>query len=213
MSVYLTDDKMNVDNTEVESGRGTDMAHHFDEAFGYLGVPKDFKTNDKDEVEGEYTTSAWFWGHYIHSREGDIDIRTPLFEAFLRGRTAILNDQMARKSNDTTDYLKIRDEAIATIKEKWEFLAAANVVHYINSTLSDIDNNDTGSKWHHWSEAKGFALGLKYNVDKQITDSEWNKLNNLLKESPKNVTKSDLNDANNLLQDVYGFTDGQMLNL
>ncbi|MDX5327066.1 MAG: DUF4856 domain-containing protein, partial [Bacteroidota bacterium] len=36
-TVYLGDDKMNVDNSTVIVNEGTAMQHHWDEAFGYLG--------------------------------------------------------------------------------------------------------------------------------------------------------------------------------
>ena len=34
----------------VEEGKGTDMQHHWDEAFGYFGVPTDFPTNTEGLV-------------------------------------------------------------------------------------------------------------------------------------------------------------------
>lgn len=212
-SVYLETDKMNVDNTEVEPGKGTTMEHHFDEAFGYLGVPKDFKTNNADKVKGDYTGSAWFWGHYILSHDDAVPLRNDLFDAFVGGRTSIVNNRSAGDSEFASDHLFMRDKMIEVIKEKWELLVAANVVHYINSTISDIENNKTGDKWHHWSEAKAFHACFKYNVDKSISDADWTYIDGLLKESPKNITKSDLEDANMKLQSIFNFSNSEMLNL
>ncbi|PSR05157.1 MAG: hypothetical protein BRD50_01680 [Bacteroidetes bacterium SW_11_45_7] len=177
-------------------------AKSFDKAFGYLGVPQDFLNNDADEVDGQYETSSWFWGHYIRSREGVIDVKKPLFNAFLKGRTAIVNGNSEK-----------RKEAVDEIKTQWEKLIAANVVHYINSTLTDMESDDKFSKWHHWSEAKAFHTCLAYNDDKSISDSDWQDINNLLGSSPKQVKQSDLEDANQKLKQVFNFSNSQMSNL
>ena len=55
-AVYFGDDRMNVDNETVVEGEGTEMEHHWDEAFGYLGVPIDFPTN---------TDGLFFWGQLL----------------------------------------------------------------------------------------------------------------------------------------------------
>ena len=184
-----------VSNENPEEGsKATTREHHFDEAFGYLGVPTDLPNNDKDEVAGEYKNSSWFWGHYLRSRNSELQNKETLFDAFLKGRAAITQQKPEK-----------RKEAVKTIRKQWELLVAANVAHYINSTISDIENNATASKWHHWSEAKAFHMALKYNVDKQISNSKWQEIDNLLKSNPKAVSKQDLQDANSKLDQVYDF--------
>ena len=79
-SVYFGDDRMNVDNEMVEVGEGTEMEHHWDEAFGYFGVPKDFPTS---------TDGLFFWGSYSNQRNGILESNQKLMDAFLKGRAAI----------------------------------------------------------------------------------------------------------------------------
>ncbi len=202
-SVYLAGLPQD-DNSNVTDGKGTEREHHFDEAFGYLGVPKDFDSNNADEKPGDYTGSAWFWGHYILSRSPDLDedLRQKIFDAFLKGRTAI--------SNGNSDE---RKKQVNKIYDLWEELVAANVVHYLNSTISDIQNNATGAKWHHWSEAKAFTQCLRYNPERAISDAELTDMHNFLKDTPKNVTEQDLKDAKVKMQDIYGFSNAEMTNL
>lgn len=191
-SDYLNELGNDPNQNPQEGDEATTREHHFDEAFGYMGLPKDFLSNDKDE--GDYVNSSWFWGHYLRSRNPELDNKEKLFNAFLKGRAAITQQKPEK-----------RKEAVETIKKEWELLVASNVAHYINSTLSDIDNNAMGDKWHHWSEAKAFHMGLQYNLDKTISQDDWEYIDNKLGESPKNVSKSDLEDANGRLDQVYDF--------
>lgn len=211
---YLSDAKMDVDNTEVSEGKGTKMQHHWDEAFGYFGAPTDYLTNED--------ASAKYWAKYGNSRSGVVDVRDEIFTAFLEGRTAINNHHIALRNEDeeaAAEALQIRDAAIATIRENWEILAAANVVHYINSALSDLEAGEKGDFFHHWSEGKAFLNTLQYNPDKKITDAELTELNALLGNNPKESyesateTKADLQAANDQLQQIFGFTVAEMSNL
>lgn len=192
VSGYLGPEKMNVDNTEVTEGKGTAMEHHWDEAFGYFGAPADF--NDPNE-------QAWYWAKYARARSEYLDAGQKIFDAFLRGRAAISAGDM-----------NTRNEAIVTIRENWELLAAANAIHYINSSLKDIEAGTTADLYHHWSEGKAFLNALKYNEEKNISDEALNELNGLFKESPKEVTKEDLEAARQKLQSVFGFSDTQVQN-
>ena len=199
-SVYLGDDKMNVDNTEVVEGKGTAMQHHWDEAFGYFGAPVDYLTNTE--------AKATYWASYAQKRASVIDVSDDIFNAFIEGRAAINNNDIAK-----------RDEAIATIKKNWELLAAANVVHYINSAIEDLDNNNEGNFYHHMSEGKAFLYSLKYNLDKSISIAQINEIDALLGNSPKasfadkDATITALEQANLKLQEIFGFTNPQMTNL
>ncbi|MFT6718384.1 MAG: hypothetical protein ACJAY8_000779, partial [Sphingobacteriales bacterium] len=87
-SVYLSDDKIGegIDNsTPVDPENGkmyTTMEHHWDEAFGYLGVPTDFPEN----MEG-----LMFHGKYSNGRDAVIGSNQLLMDAFIKGRLAIVN--------------------------------------------------------------------------------------------------------------------------
>ena len=98
-SIYLSPSKMDVDNEEIVEGNGTEMEHHWDEAFGYLGVPTDFPNN----IDG-----IRFWGKYSNGRDPLLETNEALMNAFIKGRASISN-----KDLDT------RDEQIEIIRNEW----------------------------------------------------------------------------------------------
>lgn len=207
-SVYLGDDKMNVDNTEVTEGKGTAMQHHWDEAFGYFGAPTDYLTADEPESSDVPTEKSWYWAKYANSRATVVDVREAIFTAFIEGRAAI----------DAND-MEARDQAIATIRKNWELLIAANVVHYNNAAIENLENNDVAKFYHHASEGKAFLGAFKYNLDKSIKKADLDLLETLLTDNPKaayadkEATITALEDANVKLQDIFGFSNAQMLAL
>ncbi len=98
------------------------------------------------------------------------DFTQTAFTAFLNGR-AILNSTTEELSEEALAALQA--EAL-TASQTWEKCIAATVIHYINDTVADMDDfgeagyNDLSAfKNHakHWSEMKGFALGLQFNPD------------------------------------------------
>ncbi|EMR04182.1 DUF4856 domain-containing protein [Cesiribacter andamanensis] len=197
---YLGQAKMNVDNTTVTEGQGTAMQHHWDEAFGYFGVPKDFPANDGTAAGATGENKAWFWGSYSNQRAAVVDVRQEMMDAFIKGRAAIDRKDMAA-----------RDEAIATIRQNWDLLVAANVGHYINKAIEFYGNsNETGRYYHNWSEGKAFAQALPYNPDARITATQYGQLQNLIGTNPQTATLANLQEAALLLQQAYGFTNDQM---
>lgn len=156
-NVYLSESRIgnDVDNETVEEGDNyTAMEHHWDEAFGYWGVPVDFPA----ELPAE---SKRFWATYTYGRStltGSLDI---LKDAFLAGRTAIVNK----------DY-DIKDQSRDIIIDEFEIVSAATAVHYINSALEDLNNGDQGNLFHHVSEAYMFVRALKFSPVKKISDSD-----------------------------------------
>ena len=66
------------------------------------------------------------------------------------------------------------DAEIDTIITNWEKAVAATVVHYINDSLADIDSNaPINDLAKHWSEMKGFALGLQFNTRSPLHDDSY----------------------------------------
>jgi hypothetical protein len=190
------------DNSNVRDGKGTERAHHFDEGFGYFGVPKDFSASSPKEVGNDYSEEAWFWGKYCIEADGALENLNTIFDAFLKGRTAIVNGESSK-----------RQDAVNTIEREWERICAGTLVHYIKSTMDDIDNQETAAMIHHWSEAYGFHLSLKYNTDRIIPMSDWNSIGDRLGHKPNATNKAQLDTALNELQNVYGFTNAEMTNL
>ncbi|MDZ7695201.1 MAG: DUF4856 domain-containing protein [Balneolaceae bacterium] len=193
-NVYLSDQRIgpNVENEELREGTNyTDKEHHFDEAFGYFGAPVDFSSNWPDEREDE----AGFWAGYSDGADDDLGMNDILMNAFIMGRTAIVNkDQSAL--NEQRDILY----------ENLELLAAATAVHYINSTLSHLGDGNQGEAFHTLSEAWAFANALKYSPRREITLDQLNQiLNTDFGENGNfwNVTASGLNNAKSTLVDLY----------
>ncbi|MFY0607510.1 MAG: DUF4856 domain-containing protein [Cyclobacteriaceae bacterium] len=153
-NVYLSDSKIgnDVNNEDLVEGKNyTAMEHHWDEAFGYYGINPSFDT------EGVVR----FWGKYAYGRAGHTESAMKLKDAFLAGRTAIVN-----KDNEA------RDAARDILYKEFELVSAATAIHYINSGISDISNAATGELFHHISEAYAFTMALKYSPFKSITDEQ-----------------------------------------
>ena len=115
------------------------------------------------------------------------------------------------------------------IVNTWEKLLAANAIHYINDTVGDIDGGAwTGSETaacttdnelcqdyaKHWSEMRGFAVGLHYNRYKLISDTDLASVYDLMGAAPVWIGdegadviqfKADLLSARDILQAAYGF--------
>ena len=157
-SVYFGSDRMNVDNTVVEAGEGTEMEHHWDEAFGYLGVPVDFPTS---------TDGLFFWGDYTNNRNAILGSNKVLMDAMLKGRAAISNKD-----------LTARDEAITEARAAWELVAVGSALHYLNDVLANFD--DMALRSHSGSEAIGFIYSLQFNTEKKITNTQVNELLTLI---------------------------------
>ncbi len=140
-AVYLGAGKMDVDNELVNDGQGTAMEHHWDEAFGYFGVPKDFPTN---------TTDLVFWGKYCHVHEGVYPLNKKMMDAFLKGRAAI-----------SAGDLSTRDEQIVVLRKNWELIVAATAIYYLNNAKANL-SSDPAAAYHGLSEVYGFIRSLEY---------------------------------------------------
>lgn len=144
LNVYFSDSKMNVDNTvAVDPANGqyyTAMQHHWDEAFGYFGVPVDFPTTPSDE----------FWGEYCMNQNATLSSNAVMMDNFLKGRAAIVNSNI-------TD----RNTAILNIREMWENIAAYQAMSYINSAIGYF-GNDQAKYLHNLTEAYAFIYTLRY---------------------------------------------------
>lgn len=131
------------DNTLiVDSANGkyyTEMEHHWDEAYGYFTSAIDFPSAGTDR----------FWGEYSFGRESLIQSATKIQQAFLVGRTAIIN-----KNYD------LRDAQVTIINSEMEKVAAGTAIHYLNVAKANMTSNTLRN--HVLSEAFGFLNGLKY---------------------------------------------------
>lgn len=184
---YLTEDQVGdaVDNITVTLGEGTPMEHHWDEAFGYFGVPVDFLTN---------TTGSRYWGKYSNDRNTLLNTNAVIMNAFLTGRAAISNKDMETKN-----------EQIVIIAANWEKVSVGTAIHYLNDAKAAL--GDDAIRNHALSECIGFVKALKYNPNKKITNTEIDQVLAYIGDNLYQVTLSDLDNACNLLSTIYGLDD------
>jgi hypothetical protein len=185
--VYLSEEKTGdaIDNTTVKPGEGTTMEHHWDEAFGYLGVPTNFPAN---------TTGLLFWGDYVNRRDAQLGSNAKLMNAFLKGRAAISNKDM-----------KAKNEAIPVIREEWEKVSAATAISYLNRAKTSI--TDDAARNHVLTEAIGFINALRFSPAKKISDTQVDQVLGFIGTNLYEVKATDLDKARDLLATVYGLTD------
>lgn len=156
--IYLESGKMDVDNTNIIEGEGTEMEHHWDESFGYFGVPINFPTS---------TDGVVFWGDYCNDRNELLATNATIMDAYLKGRAAISN-------NDLTT----RDAQIELIQDEMVDVAAGTAIHYINSAITNF--NDPARKFHALSEAVAFYYSVQFNPNARVTTPEINDVLTLL---------------------------------
>jgi hypothetical protein len=164
------------------------MEHHWDEAFGYLGVPIDFPTN---------TDGLAFWGKYVNGRNALLETNTGIMDNFLKGRAAISNDD-----------LESRDAAIIEVQKYWELSSAGTAIHYLNSALANF--NDDAIRNHALSEAVAFVYALQFNENKKVTNANVSEIltkiggdSNFADMNFYTITETDLNAAKDLLSTYY----------
>ena len=191
--VYLGDEKMNADNTmAVDPGAGeyyTEMEHHWDEAFGYFGVPINFPST---------TLGIRYWG--VACNETGSSNNTRMMNHFKRGRAAIV----------AVDYFT-RNNEIESIIERWEEIAAENAYLQIREAKSE-HNDDflllTGEYFHALSMAYGYIQSLKY-LPVSTRKISYTQIEALLDDKIGNnfwnTTWTSLDEAEDELDNIYNF--------
>lgn len=165
-NAYLTDGKIGdgVENVALVDGKNyTEMEHHWDEAFGYFGVPVDFPAGDPVLEDSERR----FWANYTNSVDALLGTNSLLMDAYLKGRTAIVNKEY-----------EIKNEQREAIYAGHELVAVAVAVHYINEAIGNFNDGDTGNAFHHLSEGYQFVKALQYSPVKQISQTQIDKILN-----------------------------------
>lgn len=197
-NVYLTDNRIGpeVSNDQPEEGKNyTSKEHHFDEAYGYWDAPRDFTSPWPDNRNEELR----FWNKYSNVVD-NIDnsllgTNETVQDAFILGRTAIVNkDQQALNAQ------------VDILYESLELVAAATAVHYINSTIAELNNGNQGEAFHALSEAWAFVNALKYSPRRKITIEEINQIKFTDFGQDGNfweVTTTGLNNAKATLVSIY----------
>lgn len=181
-TVHLGETKMNTDNKRVVDGRGTNMEHYWDEAFGYLGVPIDFPGN---------TNSLSFLGTYMNRVNIALGCNTRIMNAYLEGRAAI----------SARDY-NTRDAMRAILRSELETLLVATTISYLNEAKDNT--GDLATYYHNLSEGYGALLGLKYSMHNTLTTLE---IDDLLVTLAGNIDPLEANLYNTTAQDIDNVID------
>ena len=222
-----------------DSGKAyTSLEHQFDEGFGYFGAARDYLDYSDNEIAGKDGRDDW-QGNHDTNGDGSIDFNSEynfgqstnaakrdrkatiatdftkqVMTAFLQGRK-LLNDTAGVALTDAqrTELYGYRDTAVLT----WEKAIAATVIHYINDVDGDLsaigtDDFSYADVSKHWSEMKGFALGLQFNKTSPLSDADFASVHTMLGDMPvligeTEVTayKANLMTARDLLQAAYTF--------
>jgi hypothetical protein len=127
----------------------TEMQRLWDEAFGYLGVPKDYDTTKV--YPNTDPNRPLIWGGYLAERGKGIKAGGIIFGAFLKGRAAIAGN----------DYTVVKEQA-KIILDKWEQLDAAAALEYSTIPTRSTSVGNKATQMHALSEGFGFIYSLKY---------------------------------------------------
>lgn len=153
-NAYLTDEKIGeeIENTALDATNNyTKMEHHWDEAFGYYGVPVDFPV----------TKTNRFWGNYSNGRDALLQTNSILMDAFKTGRAAIV-----------TKRYEVKDQQREIIYEGFELIAASTAIHYLNDAKEFYAADESGDALHAMSEGYMFIKALRLSPKKRITDAQ-----------------------------------------
>ena len=241
-----TDGKgLRLDNTKADGDKPySALEHQWDEGFGYFGAARNFGDYTDDEIAGKGGRPDWQghhdtngdgrlqlvsecnFGHSVNAAKRDrgsadsakTDYTQQAFDAFLAGRSLIAGADGALSAAQTAELAMHRDRAL----DAWERAIAATVVHYVNDTLQDMakfgtPDYDFESHAKHWSELKGFALGLQFNRRSPVSAADFAQFHELVGTAPAlpgapsvDAYKTALLQARKLLRDAYGFDPANM---
>jgi hypothetical protein len=153
----------------------------------------------------------------IDDSNAQLDLTRSAFNALLKGRTILAEAGLsALTASQTTALTAQRDVAVSY----WEKIVLSSAAYYINKTLADIETlktsptDDTALNDYakHWSELKGFALGLQFNPQSNVSDANFVQLHGLIGDSPElesvrfDAYIAKLEDARTILLNAAGTT-------
>lgn len=139
-----------------------------------------FDSNADGEID---LLSEYNFGASVNAAKRDrkavvaTDFTGDAMNALIAGRKLINDNAPNALTDEQMETLKgHRDQALLA----WEKAIAATVVHYINDSYADLNKLKEGSTEFsftdlakHWSELKGFALGLQFNPYSPLSDEDF----------------------------------------
>lgn len=191
-NIYLGTEKQNADNDAVAEGKNyTPLEHHWDEAFGYFATNETWPVKGKESYLGEYLRQGTY---YNGGNEN-------FYLAFLKGRAAIVNKDMAT-----------RDEQIAYIRSEMEKGIATVAISYLNKTNTATDD---AARFHSLSEGIGFIYSLRFAYNAKVNKSKSDQLLNQLMNKTNgfwSLTTDDINTVRDDLANTFGIDKTTVVN-
>jgi hypothetical protein len=120
------------------------LAHYWDAAFGFFGVPVNFPTN---------TTGLRYFGSYSNQVDAGLHSNSSIMNAFLKGRAAISNNDLTTMKAQASILINTFDS-----------LDAAAIVQEMHETNTNIEAGDAVAAYGTLSESLGFVRNLAYNT-------------------------------------------------
>lgn len=192
---YLGDEKQAVDNDKLVAGKNySQLAHHWDEAYGYLTSNSIYPKVKADGKKDERALGSYAYQDV--SAEEASKKTADLYLAFLKGRAAVVN-------NDD----KTRKEQIAFIRTTLEKTLAKITISYLKKTQDAIAANDFASAVHSLGEGAGFLYSLRFAHLPKINSTVSNDLFNQLVGGPKgfySLTSAKITEIRTQLALAYG---------
>ena len=213
----------------------TSLEHQWDEGFGYFGAAHDYNlyTDTENKAQQDNDTnldgeidlySEYSFGHSVNAAKRDkgatvaTDFSKGAMDAFLTGRALIqanFGTNPVLGEGYQAELVKLSKVAL----ENWEKAVAATVVHYINDVIADYEAFDTAefnsaNLAKHWSEMKGFALGLQFSPVALISVEQLKTVHTAFTEAPVLLNAdqaavdayvAELEAARTVMQTAYGF--------
>jgi len=226
------------DNSQGKDGGAySALEHAWDEGFGYFGAGRDYvNRTDSDNKsipdfdqnqDGQIDIKAEYnFGHSVNAVKRDlgadenspVDFSAAAFNAFKSGRQIIQDNYGTNPVEDTGYHVALEAQADIALAS-WEKAMAATVIHYINEVIEEtktLGSNDEASienRAKHWSEMKGFALGLQFSPKSTINMTDLATVLSNMREGPALVDGEDsasfivdLEAARTLIKDAYAFS-------
>lgn len=228
-----------------EGAKYTSLEHVWDEGFGYFGATRDYANYTDDEAAGKGGRPDYETGRHDTNGDGAIDLKSEYnfhaavnapkrdrgssdadptdfsqaaIDGFLLGRAIIDAAEGALSEEQMASLVAARDQAVSA----WEDAIASTAVHYVNDVIADMSSFNTpeysfSDHAKHWSELKGFSLGLQFNPRSRLSDAQFEKVQQLLRDAPVlqgdlevASYREDLLEARGIIGAVYGFAESNL---
>jgi len=185
------------------ASNGTDRQHRWDEAFGYFGAEAATYPNAGNESTGDGIFMANYTFDFSDETDAafGVNLAQKAMDAFILGRSALKAGEGFGPSDESVNE-EVYEAARADVKLYVEAGLAAAAMHYLNSAIADVTDED---KLHHLSEALGFIYALGFNSEGRMTAEEAHQTLILMGWSSSDASLSGIYDIN-----LWEVTDDQM---